>query len=100
MYTSGTTGKPKGVELTHGGLGHMRLCEHLEPAYDWRPNDVMMMLIMPIFHHRGHGSFHPGTLQRRPGHHPAGAGRAAGARDDRSATVPRSAAWCRRQSRC
>ena len=54
MYTSGTTGKPKGVELTHGGLGHMRLCEHLEPAYDWRPNDVMM-LIMPIFHLVGTG---------------------------------------------
>jgi acyl-CoA synthetase (AMP-forming)/AMP-acid ligase II len=54
MYTSGTTGKPKGVELTHGGMGYMRLCEHLEPSYNWQPNDVMM-LIMPIFHLVGTG---------------------------------------------
>jgi acyl-CoA synthetase (AMP-forming)/AMP-acid ligase II len=54
MYTSGTTGKPKGVQLTHQGLNFMRLCEHLEPAYQWHPNDKMVFL-MPNFHLVGTG---------------------------------------------
>ena len=54
IYTSGTTGKPKGVELTHQGLSFMRLCEHLEPALQWKPDDVMLM-VMPNFHLVGAG---------------------------------------------
>ena len=54
IYTSGTTGKPKGVQLTHHGLNFQRLCEHLEPAYQWHPGDVMM-LVMPCFHLVGSG---------------------------------------------
>ncbi|MCK9285864.1 MAG: long-chain-fatty-acid--CoA ligase [Rhodocyclaceae bacterium] len=54
LYTSGTTGKPKGVQITHEGLYYQRLCEHLEPAYNWLPNDVMM-LVMPNFHLVGTG---------------------------------------------
>jgi acyl-CoA synthetase (AMP-forming)/AMP-acid ligase II len=54
MYTSGTTGKPKGVQLSHQGLGYMRLCEHLEPALQWYPDDVMLM-VMPNFHLVGTG---------------------------------------------
>lgn len=54
IYTSGTTGKPKGVQITHQALGYMRLCEHLEPALQWQPDDVMMM-VMPNFHLVGSG---------------------------------------------
>ncbi|MGQ0503300.1 MAG: long-chain-fatty-acid--CoA ligase [Panacagrimonas sp.] len=54
IYTSGTTGKPKGVQLTHRGLDCMRLCEHLEPAYEWRDGDVMLT-VMPVFHLVGTG---------------------------------------------
>jgi acyl-CoA synthetase (AMP-forming)/AMP-acid ligase II len=48
MYTSGTTGKPKGAMLTHGGL--MRNCSAVT---DWmlglRPSDVALAA-MPLFH--------------------------------------------------
>lgn len=54
LYTSGTTGQPKGVELTHGGINFMRLCEHLEPAFRWKDDDVMMF-VMPNFHLVGTG---------------------------------------------
>jgi acyl-CoA synthetase (AMP-forming)/AMP-acid ligase II len=49
MYTSGTTGKPKGAQLSHQGYLYLRLCEHLEPAFGYRPDDVMLT-VMPLFH--------------------------------------------------
>jgi acyl-CoA synthetase (AMP-forming)/AMP-acid ligase II len=49
MYTSGTTGRAKGVQMTHQGMNYMRLCESLEPTLQWCDDDVLLM-VMPNFH--------------------------------------------------
>ena len=54
VYTSGTTGLPKGVELSHENFNMTRLCEHFEPAILWSEEDVFLMF-MPNFHTAGAG---------------------------------------------
>lgn len=54
LYTSGTTGTPKGVELLHSGITMMRLCEHYEPAYTWSQSDTFLF-VAPNFHLLGIG---------------------------------------------
>ncbi len=49
LYTSGTTGKPKGVMLAHKGTNMMRLSEHFEPAYQWEAGDSFINAL-PNFH--------------------------------------------------
>lgn len=52
MYTSGTTGAPKGVQCSHSGYLGLRLIEHLEPGFEYYRDDIMLM-VMPLFHAMG-----------------------------------------------
>ncbi len=50
VYTSGTTGRPKGAMLTHGNLASNALT--LKEAWAFRPADVLLHAL-PIFHVHG-----------------------------------------------
>ena len=64
LYTSGTTGKPKGAMISHGNLAANGLALHT--AWQWRAGDIMLHAL-PIFHI--HGLFvatHLPVLNRSP----------------------------------
>ncbi len=50
LYTSGTTGKPKGAMLTHANLTSN--AQVLHEAWGFRPGDVLLHML-PIFHTHG-----------------------------------------------
>jgi malonyl-CoA/methylmalonyl-CoA synthetase len=52
VYTSGTTGRPKGVPLTHGNLLASATAVNL--AWRWEPGD-RLLLALPLFHVHGLG---------------------------------------------
>ena len=63
VYTSGTTGRPKGVLLTHGNLAHCLAALH--SAWGWRRDDVLLHAL-PLFHVHGlvvalHGALFAGA---------------------------------------
>ena len=63
LYTSGTTSRPKGAEITHGNL--TANIESLHEAWGWRKDDSLLHAL-PIFHVHGlvvalHGALHAGA---------------------------------------
>ncbi|HSN02011.1 MAG TPA: AMP-binding protein [Acidimicrobiales bacterium] len=50
LFTSGTTGRPKGAVLTHGNL--VSNCEMLREVWEFRPEDVVLH-VLPLFHTHG-----------------------------------------------
>jgi malonyl-CoA/methylmalonyl-CoA synthetase len=59
MYTSGTTGRPKGVPLTHANL--LASAHAVRLAWRWTPEDNLA-LALPLFHVHGLGVGLHGTL--------------------------------------
>ena len=59
VFTSGTTGRPKGVMLTHANL--LSSAEALRIAWRWTPAD-RLVLSLPLFHMHGLGVGVHGTL--------------------------------------
>jgi malonyl-CoA/methylmalonyl-CoA synthetase len=59
VFTSGTTGTPKGVPLSHGNL--LATSAAIEVAWRWTPGD-RLLLALPLFHVHGLGVGLHGTL--------------------------------------
>ena len=63
LYTSGTTSRPKGAQITHGNL--TANIASLHKAWGWRQDDVLLH-VLPVFHVHGlvvalHGALHAGA---------------------------------------
>jgi len=63
LYTSGTTSRPKGAQITHGNL--TANIESLHEAWGWREDDLLLH-VLPLFHVHGlvvalHGALHAGA---------------------------------------
>ena len=50
LYTSGTTGRSKGAELSHGNV--VAMIESLRAAWEWTADD-RLLLTLPLFHLHG-----------------------------------------------
>lgn len=50
LYTSGTTGRPKGAMITHGNLAANGLALH--QTWQWQPDDVLLHAL-PVYHIHG-----------------------------------------------
>ena len=48
LYTSGTTGNPKGAMLTHGNL--LANVSSVQRAMQWRPGGDTVLVVLPMFH--------------------------------------------------
>jgi long-chain acyl-CoA synthetase len=48
LYTSGTTGKPKGAMLSHGNL--LANTASVRQAMQWRPGEDIVLVVLPMFH--------------------------------------------------
>lgn len=79
-YTSGTTGAPKGVRISHDAFANWFRFSASEPAQQWSADDVGLM-VMPNFHLAGTwvtlpALYHGATLAIRPAFDPDGFARA------------------------
>ena len=48
LYTSGTTGRPKGAVLSHGNL--LANTQSVQQAMRWRPAQDVVLVVLPMFH--------------------------------------------------
>lgn len=48
LYTSGTTGRPKGAMLTHGNL--LANTHSVRVSMQWRPGEDVVLVVLPMFH--------------------------------------------------
>jgi long-chain acyl-CoA synthetase len=48
LYTSGTTGRPKGAMLTHANL--LANADSVHRAMQWRPGSDVVIVVLPMFH--------------------------------------------------
>jgi len=64
-YTSGTTGRPKGVPLTHRQL--TTSVRAAMAAWRWSPDDVLVHAL-PLYHQHGLGGVHAALIAGATGH--------------------------------